>query len=190
MALACPLAPSPLRFRNMRIRSVVLVSLSVLLLGLTAPARAAAPPSEFGSDYDDPRTPAPPISVPHTKHCQVEIVRNQFRNFDLYQSTYTPPAACQGPWSKVVLRMHGAVKGVQYDRLGHITIGGVGRFPNPTPQPTPDGTPPRAGDGRHRLGRRGGRHLVHPVAPYAATGGDGARQRRQRHLHRRPRYHS
>src|SRR3954469_1353613 len=103
------------------------------------PGASGSPPSEFVSDYDDPRTPAPPISVPHTKHCQVEIVRNQFRNFDPYQSTYTPPAACQGPWSKVVLRMHGAVKGVQYDRLGHITIGGVGVFRTSTPEPSTDG---------------------------------------------------
>ncbi len=134
----------------MRIRSVALVSLSVLLLGWlplapataatpVARATAATPPPEFGSDYDDPRTPEPPVAVPNTKHCEVQIVRNQFRNFDPYQSTYTPPAACQGPWSKVVLRMHGEVKGVQYDRLGHITIGGVGVFRTSTPEPSTDG---------------------------------------------------
>ncbi|HWD83628.1 MAG TPA: peptide-N4-asparagine amidase [Kribbella sp.] len=123
----------------MRIRSVVTASLSVLLLTIGLPARAVTPPPEFGTDYDDPRTPAPAVAVPDTKHCEVQIVRNQFRNFDPYQSTYTPPAGCQGPWSKVVLRMHGAVKGVQYDRLGHITIGGVGVFRTSTPEPSADG---------------------------------------------------
>ena len=123
----------------MRIRPVALLSLSVLLLGRLTPAAAVTPPSEFGTDYDDPRTPGPAVSVPDTKHCSVQIVRNQFRNFDPYQSTYTPPAACQGPWSKVVLRMHGEVKGVQYDRLGHITIGGVGVFRTSTPEPSTDG---------------------------------------------------
>src|SRR4051794_17217264 len=117
MALACPLEPSPLRFRNMRIRSVVVAALSVLLLVIGIPARAVTPPAEFGSDYDDPRTPAPTVAVPHTRHCEVQIVRNQFKNFDPYRSTYTPPAGCEGPWSRVVLRMHGEVKGVQYDRL-------------------------------------------------------------------------
>lgn len=123
----------------MRIRPVAFLTLSALLLGQLSPAAAAPPPSEFGSDYDDPRTPAPAVAVPDTKHCQVEIVRHGFRDFDPYQSTYTPPAACQGPWSKVVLRMHGAVKGVQYDRLGHITIGGVGVFRTSTPEPSADG---------------------------------------------------
>ena len=123
----------------MRTRPVALVSLSVLLLGWLTPAAAAPPPSEFGTDYDDPRTPAPAVTVPHTRHCSVEIVRNGFKNFDPYQSTYTPPAACRGPWSKVVLRMEGSVKGVQYDRLGHITIGGVGVFRTSTPEPSTDG---------------------------------------------------
>ncbi|WP_206685916.1 peptide-N4-asparagine amidase [Kribbella qitaiheensis] len=133
----------------MRARSVALVSLSVLLLGLLSPANAApppvqaaaqvVPPSEFGTDYDDPRTPAPPVAVPNTRHCSVEIVRNGFKNFDPYTSTYTPPAGCRGPWSKVVLKMQGSVKGVQYDRLGHITIGGVGVFRTSTPEPSTDG---------------------------------------------------
>ncbi|WP_328321432.1 hypothetical protein OHA70_24400 [Kribbella sp. NBC_00382] len=123
----------------MRARSVALVSLSVLFLGFLSPATAAPPPPEFGSDYSDPRTPAPPVAVPNTRHCSVEIVRNGFKNFDPYTSTYTPPAACRGPWSKVVLRMQGSVKGVQYDRLGHITIGGVGVFRTSTPEPSPDG---------------------------------------------------
>jgi hypothetical protein len=68
----------------MRIRPVALVSLSALLLGQLLPAAAAPPPSEFGSDYDDPRTPAPAVAVPDTKHCEVQIVRNGFRNFDPY----------------------------------------------------------------------------------------------------------
>src|SRR5690348_8424662 len=100
MVIACPSAPSRLRFRNMRARSVALVSLSVLLLGWLSPANAApppsrsaaqaaqvVPPSEFGTDYDDPRTPAPPVAVPDTRHCSVEIVRNGFKNFDPYTST-------------------------------------------------------------------------------------------------------
>ena len=123
----------------MRTRPVAVLVLSVLLLGCITPATAAPPPAEFGTDYDDPRTPAPAITVPATKHCSVEIVRNGFRNFDPYQSTYTPPSDCRGPWSKVVLRMNGAVKGVQYDRLGHITIGGVGVFRTSTPEPSADG---------------------------------------------------
>jgi hypothetical protein len=123
----------------MRARVVALFSLSVLLLGFVSPATATPPPAEFGSDYADPRTPAPPVAVPDTRHCSVQIVQNGFKNFDPYVSTYTPPADCRGPWSKVVLRMQGSVKGVQYDRLGHITIGGVGVFRTSTPEPSTDG---------------------------------------------------
>ncbi|HEY0688713.1 MAG TPA: peptide-N4-asparagine amidase, partial [Kribbella sp.] len=123
----------------MRARVVALFSLSVLLLGFVSPATATPPPAEFGSDYADPRTPAPPVAVPNTRHCSVQIVQNGFKNFDPYVSTYTPPADCRGPWSKVVLRMQGSVKGVQFDRLGHITIGGVGVFRTSTPEPSADG---------------------------------------------------
>ncbi len=81
----------------MRTRSVALVSLSVLphdRLAL-APATAATPPTlatlanpptEFGSDYDAP------VAVPHTQHCEVQIVCNRFRNFDPYESTHAPVA--------------------------------------------------------------------------------------------------
>ena len=100
---------------------------------------ASDPPSEFGTDYADPRTPGPAVPHPDTTPCSVEIVRNGFRNFDPYTSTFTPPAGCAGPWSKVVLRMDGAVKGVQYDRIGFLTIGGATVFRTSTPEPSADG---------------------------------------------------
>ena len=37
---------------------------------------------------------------------------------------YTPPASC-ADWSQVLLRMDGAVRGVQFDRYGAIWISGV-----------------------------------------------------------------
>jgi len=125
-----------------RPRLPALVALSVLFigtLGVAAPAQADDPPAEFGTDYADPRTPGPPVPHPDTTPCSVEIVRNGFRNFDPYTSTFTPPAGCAGPWAKVVLRMDGAVKGVQFDRLGHLEIGGVEVFRTSTPEPSTDG---------------------------------------------------
>src|SRR5256885_14615372 len=104
MPLACPPEPSRLRFRNMRIRSVLTASLSVLLLAIGVPARAVTPPSEFGSDYDDPRTPAPAVAPPDTQHSEVQVVPHPLRNLDPDQSTDTPPAGSPGPRAKVVLR--------------------------------------------------------------------------------------
>ncbi|GLZ76085.1 hypothetical protein Afil01_08920 [Actinorhabdospora filicis] len=104
---------------------------------LAAPAQAAPP--EFGADWDDPRTAVEPIAKPDTRSCEVSLVDYEFRNFTPYEGTYTPPAGCAGDWSKVVLRMDGAVAGRQYDRLGALTIGNVPVFKTSTPEPSADG---------------------------------------------------
>jgi hypothetical protein len=95
------------------------------------------PAAEFGSDWDDPRTAAPPVAVPHAPSCEKTIVDTEFRDFTPYTSTYRP--SCAGPWQKVVLRLDGAVAGRQYDRLGYLKIGGVTVFKTSTPEPSVDG---------------------------------------------------
>jgi hypothetical protein len=62
-------------------------------------------------------------------------VDTEFRDFTPYTANYVP--RCRG--SKVVLRLDGAVKGRQYDRLGYLKIGGVTVFKTSTPEPSPDG---------------------------------------------------
>ncbi|MER7375128.1 peptide-N4-asparagine amidase [Streptomyces lanatus] len=108
------------------------------LLGAT-PARSADVPAEFGTDWHDPITAAPPIGKPPGKSCQVTVAEAQFRDFTPYKGTYTPPEGCGDRWSKVVLRMEGKVKGRQYDRLGYLHIGGAEIFRTSTPEPSPDG---------------------------------------------------
>ncbi|MFJ8531803.1 peptide-N4-asparagine amidase [Streptomyces sp. NPDC093591] len=121
------------------------------LLG-TSPARAAEPvaepaaeaqpahvPAEFGTDWHDPITAAPPVTKPSGKSCQVTVAEAQFRDFTPYKGTFTPPRGCGDRWSKVVLRMDGKVKGRQFDRLGHLQVGGVEIFRTSTPEPSPDG---------------------------------------------------
>ncbi|WP_205519435.1 peptide-N4-asparagine amidase [Pyxidicoccus caerfyrddinensis] len=110
-----------------------------LALGAMSPAYAAEPPPEFGTDWDDPRTAVRPVEKPATPSCTVKIVDEQFDDFTPYTSTFTPPAGCPGPWNKVVLRMEGKVQGVQYDRLGHLEVGGVAIFKTSTPEPSRDG---------------------------------------------------
>ncbi|MEE1764889.1 peptide-N4-asparagine amidase [Streptomyces sp. SP18BB07] len=107
------------------------------------PSRTAASPAvpaEFGTDWHDPITAAPPVSRPeNTKSCEVTVAEAQFKDFTPYRGTYAPPGECGKRWSKVVLRLDGKVKGRQFDRLGYLHIGGVEVFRTSTPQPSPDG---------------------------------------------------
>ncbi|WP_329260128.1 peptide-N4-asparagine amidase [Streptomyces pseudovenezuelae] len=105
----------------------------------SAQARPADVPAEFGSDWHDPVTAAPPVTRPPGASCRVTLAEAQFRDFTPYTGTYTPPEGCGDRWSKVVLRMDGKVKGRQFDRLGYLHLGGVEIFRTSTPQPSPDG---------------------------------------------------
>ncbi|MGW1713361.1 peptide-N4-asparagine amidase [Streptomyces sp. NPDC002156] len=116
--------------------------LASTLLG-ASPAQSAQPvdvPAEFGTDWHDPVTAAPPVTRPTGgRSCEVTVAEAQFKDFTPYTGTYTPPSGCGASWSKVVLRMDGTVKGRQYDRLGYLHIGGVEVLRTSTPQPSPDG---------------------------------------------------
>jgi hypothetical protein len=135
---------------------VVVVTVALTLTaGMAAPAAAApgqgataataptaagsAPPTEFGTDWDDPRTAAPPVTRPRGRSCTTRIVDTRFVDFTPYTSAFTPPAACRGPWRTVVLRLDGAVAGRQFDRLGYLRIGGVIVFKTSTPEPSAQG---------------------------------------------------
>ncbi|MCX5182535.1 peptide-N4-asparagine amidase [Streptomyces sp. NBC_00268] len=96
-------------------------------------------PAEFGTDWHDPLTAAPPVEKPATKSCAVTVAEAQFRDFTPYRGTYAPPSGCGDRWSKVVLRLDGKVKGRQFDRLGYLHIGGVEILRTSTPEPSPDG---------------------------------------------------
>ncbi|MER5755397.1 peptide-N4-asparagine amidase [Streptomyces sp. NPDC002088] len=104
-----------------------------------APSPSADVPAEFGTDWHDPLTAAPPVAKPDAKSCQVTVAEAQFRDFTPYKGTYAPPDGCGDRWSKVVLRLDGKVKGRQFDRLGYLHVGGVEIFRTSTPEPSPDG---------------------------------------------------
>ncbi|MFI5804841.1 peptide-N4-asparagine amidase [Streptomyces sp. NPDC051561] len=130
--------------RQRRVISVIggLVLAAGALFG-AGPAVAAGggepPPAEFGNDWHDPLTAAPPVAKPHSRSCQVTLGEARFRDFTPYRGSYTPPEKCGGKWSKVVLRLDGKVEGRQYDRLGYVHVGGVEVLRTSTPQPSPDG---------------------------------------------------
>ncbi|GHF29786.1 hypothetical protein GCM10010218_08690 [Streptomyces mashuensis] len=114
---------------------------AALALG-SAPALARPadqPPTEFGTDWHDPVTAAPPVERPATPSCEVTVAQTEFRDYTPYRGQYAPPARCGDRWSKVVLRLDGAVAGRQYDRLGYLRIGGVEVLRTSTPEPSPQG---------------------------------------------------
>lgn len=120
-------------------RALTVAGAAALALAVAIPAHATEPPTEFGSDWDDPRTAVAPVEKPASRSCEVQLVDYEFRDFTPFEGTYTPPADCAGDWSKVVLRLEGAVAGRQYDRLGALSIGGVPVFKTSTPEPSADG---------------------------------------------------
>ncbi|MGP4051320.1 peptide-N4-asparagine amidase [Streptomyces sp. 2A115] len=118
---------------------VTLMASTLLGAGPAPAAQLVNPPAEFGTDWHDPLTAAPPVTKPAGKSCEVTVAEAQFRDFTPYEGTYAPPSGCGDRWSKVVLRLDGKVKGRQFDRLGYVHIGGVEVFRTSTPQPSPDG---------------------------------------------------
>ncbi|MFE9480222.1 peptide-N4-asparagine amidase [Streptomyces spororaveus] len=135
-----------MRRRRHRITGLLgAIALTAAALAAAGPAYAGTPaadppPAEFGTDWHDPLTAAPPVARPATRSCQVTLAEAQFRDFTPYRGSYTPPTDCGAAgWAKVVLRLDGKVKGRQYDRLGHLALGGVEILRTSTPQPSPDG---------------------------------------------------
>jgi len=102
------------------------------------PALAENIPDHFGPSHDNPRT-AYPSPVPEgLAACTIEVLQHGFADFEPVHATLDA-SACPGPWHKVILRLDGAVKGRQYDRIGHLAVGGITIFRTSTPEPSPEG---------------------------------------------------
>jgi hypothetical protein len=93
------------------------------------------------TNYQDPVTALPPVSRPPVRHCTVTVMQHDFANSygAPFTGTVTPPAACPGPWTKVVMDWTGSVAGRQYDRLAGVWLGGAEIFRTSTPEPDPAG---------------------------------------------------
>src|ERR1700742_1757371 len=93
------------------------------------------------TNYQNPVTALPPVSRPPVPHCTVTVMQHDFANSygAPFTGTVTPPAACPGPWTKVVMDWSGSVAGRQYDRLAGVWLGGAEIFRTSTPEPDPDG---------------------------------------------------
>ncbi|MFE2297809.1 peptide-N4-asparagine amidase [Streptomyces sp. NPDC059445] len=135
-----PAATAPVADRPSLAPTASVASTASAADSASAPAvQSGDAPAEFGSDWHDPLTAAPPVGRPSGKSCEVTVAEAQFRDFTPYTGTYTPPKGCGDRWSKVVLRLEGKVKGRQFDRLGYLHVGGVEILRTSTPEPSPDG---------------------------------------------------
>lgn len=109
-------------------RSLALAA-SLLLSACVMSGQVTVVPSTPQVGSSNPATAAPLVARPHTKPCVVSLFENlAFDNFTPATFDYTPPAACPGPWSKVVFTADFTVtEGRQFDRtaafyLGHASI--------------------------------------------------------------------
>lgn len=132
------------RLSRLALTTTALATAAVTALGPAGAATAATTPAATAPveiNYQNPVTAFPPVSRPDTPHCTVAAMQHDFANSygQPFVSTLTPPAACPGPWSKVVLDWSGNVAGRQFDRLAGVWIGGSEVFRTSTPEPDPAG---------------------------------------------------
>jgi hypothetical protein len=82
-------------------------------------------------------TADPLIARPQTKHCEVTLLTNQaFADFSNKNFSYTPPADCPGPWSKVIFTGDFSIQpGRQFDRTGQVFLGNVNIYFGTTAEP-------------------------------------------------------
>lgn len=83
-------------------------------------------------------TADPPVPRPNTTPCVVTLFNNvAFADFSPKPFSVTPPAACPGPWAKVVLNADFSIQaGLQFDRTAEIWIGGVNVYFGTTSEPS------------------------------------------------------
>jgi Peptide N-acetyl-beta-D-glucosaminyl asparaginase amidase A len=111
--------------------AATLFSLFILLSAL-----ASGEQLKIGSGntaFADPQVPRP-----NTKPCVVTLYKGfKFNDFNPRSFTYTPPAACPGPWAKVILQADFSInQGRQFDRTANIWIGPTNIYFGTTAEPS------------------------------------------------------
>jgi hypothetical protein len=107
--------------------------LALAAVGLAMPGLAAP---TVGSS--NPATADPSVPRPATTPCAVQLYSNvTFADFSPKPYTYTPPAACPGPWAKVVLEADFSVTaGRQFDRTAQIALAHTNIYYGTTAEPS------------------------------------------------------
>jgi hypothetical protein len=116
-----------------RLASLAFVLPFSLLLSPPTQAQNASP--VIGSQ--NTVTADPPVTRPHEQPCIVQLFSGfQFVDFSIHIYQYAPPAACPGPWEKVVFTADfNVTAGRQFDRTAVINLGNVNIYFGTTPEP-------------------------------------------------------
>jgi hypothetical protein len=165
--------------------------------------RSFPPPSPKAPTSSDPPTPSPPrnfpVTRPSTTPCVVTLLDNaEFDNFNPATFTYTPPAACPGPWAAVIFTASiNVTPGIQYDRTANFWLGPTIIYFGTTAEPSPPrlpvlapkaispnslpSSPPRSRHRRHRQPRQLHLHRHHLRQRHAGVLPARSRPNRARH---------
>ena len=114
-------------------------SLPVLaLIFCTVPSLAQIPSPGLVIGSANTATADPPVTRPATTPCVVNLFTGiAFADFSPKTFSFTPPAACPGPWDKVVLEADFSIQaGRQFDRTANIWIGGANVYFGTTSEPS------------------------------------------------------
>ncbi len=135
---SCLVSPSVSPVKSHKKTSVLMVITGSLLLALGMSATAAALPPGFTIGSANVAIADPAVPRPQTQPCSVVLFNNQaFADYSNHPFSYVPPAACPGPWSKVVLEVDMSINaGNQYDRTAHIWLAGVNIYTGTTEEPS------------------------------------------------------
>ena len=135
MNAACNPSGSPVSY--LKKHSRILAAVSLLMVACVLSAQTIPPPGlVIGSA--NTATADPPVPRPDTTPCVVQLFNNfVFADFSLHSFSFTPPAGCPGPWSKVVFNADFSIQaGRQFDRTASIWIGGVNVYFGTTSEPS------------------------------------------------------
>ncbi len=119
------------------LRSLLRAVPLLLLASLPAAAQVVPTPPSPQIGSSNPVSPEPNVTRPSTTPCAVTLFSNlQFADYGTKPITYTPPAGCSGPWSKVVLTADFTVTaGRQFDRTAKFFLGGANIYFGTTAEP-------------------------------------------------------
>jgi len=113
------------------------LSLAVFLVS-TAVAAQPTPVTPLAVGSANTATADPTVPRPKATPCRVRLFTDmKFADFSPKSFAYAPPAACPGPWQKVVLEADYSVEaGRQFDRTATMWIGGVNVYFGTTAEPS------------------------------------------------------
>jgi hypothetical protein len=125
--------PKP-RFRG-HLFAILSVAIALPLSAQSSSKSSQYTPITTGTSLEV--TADPTIPRPNTRHCEVTLLSNQaFADFNNKDFSFTPPADCPGPWSKVVLTADFSIQaGVQFDRTAQLFFGNVNIYFGTTAEP-------------------------------------------------------